>query len=120
MVMFSRSTYAAVGGYSLAKSNSSPKSFRAKLFHLDHGPSARCAVTSGKHLRDERKVGDRGLASNEPLRLRKDTIEDTEDALDLVLVALNCAWDLLRVVEREPRRLAVVRALARGLEEQPL
>ena len=46
--------------------------------------------------------------------------EDTQDTENLVLVAFLSTGDLLRVEEVEPGRLTVVRALAGGLEEEPL
>ena len=72
------------------------------------------------YVRDEREVGDGHLTADEPLLLGQHAVEDAEHALDLVLVALLRARDLLVVEEREPGSLAKVWALARRLEEQPL
>lgn len=72
------------------------------------------------NLRDEGEVSYSALSANEPLLLLQNTVQDAKDTLDLILVALNCAWNLLGVVPGEPRSLTVVRTLSRGLEEEPL
>lgn len=47
-------------------------------------------------------------------------IDDAEHTLDLIAIAVKDGGKiLLRMVEDEPRSLAEVRALARGLEVQP-
>ena len=52
--------------------------------------------------------------------LLKDALEHAEHTPDLVVVPVDRALDLLGVVPREPDGLAVVRALARCLEVEPL
>ena len=72
------------------------------------------------HVREERKVRRGRLAADQILTCSEHALEDTEHTLNLVLVALDRARDLLGVEEAEPRRLAKVRALAGRLEVQPL
>lgn len=77
-------------------------------------------IRGTEHSREERQVCDGELATNEPLLLGEYIIQDAKYTLDLVLVALNRAGHLLRVEDGEPGELTEVRALARGLEKQPL
>lgn len=44
--------------------------------------------------RDERQVGDRQFASDEPLALAENRFEDREDTLDLLGVTLDSVRDL--------------------------
>ena len=63
-------------------------------------------------VRNETNVSDSCFATNKPLLFGQNGFQHTEDTLDLVAVSLKRAWDLLRVVEQEPRHLAKVWALA--------
>lgn len=47
-------------------------------------------------------------------------LDDSGDALDLVVVTVDGTLDLLWVVQSKPGTLAEVRALTRDLEVQPL
>ena len=58
--------------------------------------------------RDEGQIRDRHLVSDQILLLRKYRVEYPEDPLDLVVVPLDRARDLLRVEMLEPRRLTKV------------
>ena len=58
--------------------------------------------------RDERQIRDRHLVPDQILLLREHRVEHPENALDLVVVPLDRAWDLLGVEKLEPRRLAEV------------
>ena len=58
--------------------------------------------------RDERQIRDRHLVPDQILLLRKHRVEYPEDPLDLVVVPLDRAWDLLGVEMLEPRRLTEV------------
>ena len=117
-----KKTYAITEGNLAATSTPSSRPPVAKLFHLCHDVINTSHRVTGDQIdeRDERDVSDSGLVAYEPLPLGQDTLEDTEDTQDLVLVALLCGGDLLRVEECEPGGLTEVRALAGRLEEQPL
>lgn len=71
------------------------------------------------------EVGKRVLSTHKPravlpLLLGKDSFQDARHAVDLLDVALKGTGELLRVELLEPRRLAVVWALAGGLEVEIL
>jgi hypothetical protein len=63
-----------------------------------------------KNVRDEREICDCHLVTDQPRLLGENTLEHTEDTQHLLLVALDCARDLLRMVSHEPRCLAIVRS----------
>lgn len=72
----------------------------------------------------ERHVGKRHLVANKPLGIARlsgqVTLDDAQNAPDLVGIALDGGRELLMVEVREPAHLAKVRALAAHLEMQPL
>lgn len=76
----------------------------------------------GKVPRDKAQIGISHLVQDEVLaaHLGQMAINHRHHALRLLQVPLDSARELLVVEHGEPERLAVVRALARGLEEQPL
>lgn len=61
---------------------------------------------------NEGKVGNGGLSPDEPLLLGQDTLKNAPDTLDLVYVALLCAWDFLGMEECKPCGLPEVGTLA--------
>lgn len=65
---------------------------------------------------DEGEVGNRELATDEVLLLREDALEDGEDALHLLLVALDGVGNLVGRKHREVRCLSKVRSLTTRLE----
>ena len=62
------------------------------------------------YVRNERKIGDGQLVANKVFLLGENTLEDTQNTDDLLLVSFDGRWDLLSVVHAEPRCLAVVRS----------
>jgi hypothetical protein len=70
--------------------------------------------------RHKDRIGIAELAVDEEFLVLQDAVEDAGDATDLVEVAVDSAWELLRVVEGEPHGLPEVRALAGYLVVQPL
>jgi len=85
--------------------NHSPRKSRVVLLEINFGDQH----VHDRHIpRDERQVRDRHLVSNQILLLREHVVQYLEHPLDLIVVPLNCAWDLLGVESLEPRRLAEV------------
>jgi len=87
------------------KPNHSPRELRVILLNVDirNQPSDGSSVP-----RDERQIRDRHLVPNQILLLGKHGVEHPENPLDLVIVSLDCARDLLVVGPLEPRGLAEV------------
>ena len=85
--------------------NYSPRKPRVILFDVDVGdqPSDNSGVP-----RDERQVRDRHLVPNQIFLFREDGVEHPKHPLDLVIVPLDSARDLLGVGLLEPHRLAEV------------
>jgi len=69
---------------------------------------------------EKSKVREREIITNHPFSIFEMSLENSHDAKDLVLIASDGRRDLLRVKIDEPMGLTVVRALATGLEEEPL
>ena len=86
-------------------SNNSLRKRRVVLLHVDVGdqPMRYCCVP-----RDERKICDRHLVPDKILLLREHALQNAEHTLDLVVVPLDRARDLLRVELLEPRGLTEV------------
>jgi len=68
----------------------------------------------------ESEVGDGAFAADQPFAFAQDTLQDSKDTLDFLLVALNGTGEFLVVEVGEPLGLAKVWALAGGLEIEPL
>ena len=110
----------AVAGKSFSKlkfSYSLINLWTAKLFHLrDIFPnrirSENLNRRNGccRYVRNEREIGDGQLVANKVFLLGENTLEDTQNTDDLLLVSFDGRWDLLSVVHAEPRCLAVVRS----------
>lgn len=62
--------------------------------------------------RNKRQVGDRQLVPNQVLLFRENALEYPEDPLDLVVVPLDRARNLLSVEVMEPRCLTEVRTVS--------
>ena len=88
--------------------NHLPRKPRVVLLNVDvrDQPSDNCGVPW-----DERQVCDRHLVPNQVILLRKDGVEHPKHPLDLVVVPLDSARNLLSVVVLEPCKLTEVWAV---------
>ena len=85
----------------------SPRKCRVVLLDIEVGeqPSDHSGVP-----RNERQIRDRHIVPDQILLVREDGVEDPEHPLDLVVVSLDRARNLLRVGLLEPDGLSEVRA----------
>lgn len=72
------------------------------------------------NARNERQISDGRPVTCQPSLLGENGVEHTEDTVDLVLVPLDGARQMIGVGEGEPCELPVVRALTGALEKEPL